>query len=87
MFRALILPPVINDTLVMQPPLSASILRVENGDGSTPLQPVNLRLRPSTTFSTTVGASSKKTLAKWHVTSPGEVVDAMFGLVGKGEEV
>lgn len=32
-------------------------------------------------FATTVGASSKKTLASWHVTSPAEVVEAMLALV------
>ncbi|KAI3614064.1 glycosyltransferase family 20 protein [Moniliophthora roreri] len=42
---------------------------------------VELAIRPDAIFTTAVGHSSKRTLASWHVTTPGEVVDAMISLV------
>ncbi|KLO09858.1 hypothetical protein SCHPADRAFT_943330 [Schizopora paradoxa] len=59
------------------------------GDGSgeeagKKLPPVELSLRPEGVFSTAVGSSSKKTLARWHVTSPQEVIESMLALA-KGE--
>lgn len=80
MFRALgtAVPQVSSQTgpLTMQPPPSASLT-----NGSSELKPVQLAIEPSGVFSTSVGASSKKTLATWHVTTPAEVVDAMLALV------
>lgn len=61
----------------MQPPTSMKLLDGENAKG-----PVALSLTQQNLFSTTVGSSSKKTLAAWHVTSADEVVDAMLLLVG-----
>jgi trehalose 6-phosphate synthase/phosphatase len=77
MFRALIIPPGPSDALVMQPPTSAAIL-----EPSSTLSPVELAIVPEAIFATTVGPSSKKTLAHWHVTSPQEIVEAMASLVG-----
>jgi trehalose 6-phosphate synthase/phosphatase len=63
---------------IMQPPLSAKLIDGEENAKD----PVTLSLTQANLFSTTVGSSSKKTLAQWHVTSPEEVVDAMLRLVG-----
>ncbi|KIJ25501.1 glycosyltransferase family 20 protein [Sphaerobolus stellatus SS14] len=81
MFRALNLPPAINDVLKLDAPVSAALFE---GNPDATFEPVNIKIRPETTFSTTVGASNKKTLARWHVTSPQEVIDSMLGLV-RGE--
>ncbi|PPQ80304.1 hypothetical protein CVT26_008832 [Gymnopilus dilepis] len=43
--------------------------------------PVELAIAPQAIFTTAVGHSSKRTLASWHVTTPGEVVDLMLNLV------
>ena len=67
-----------SDPIMMQPPVSAASLDPDNGSG---LQPTVLQISPPNIFSTTVGASSKKTLARWHVTSPNEIIDAMLSLV------
>lgn len=45
------------------------------------LPEVELEIRPSAVFATTVGPSAKKTLAGWHVTAPEEVVDAVEALL------
>ena len=66
------------DTIMMQPPVSAASL---DPDNSSDLQSVTLKLTPTGIFSTTVGSSNKMTLARWHVTSPNEIVDAMLSLV------
>lgn len=65
---------------VMEAPLGAK--GTPGPDGKLPA--VELALHPDGVFSTAVGSSSKKTLARWHVTSPQEVVEAMLGLA-KGE--
>jgi hypothetical protein len=62
----------------MQPPSSAKLIDGEENAKD----PVTLSLTQGGLFSTTVGSSSKKTLAQWHVTSADEVVDAMLRLVG-----
>lgn len=62
----------------MDPPLSAA-LTMSKVDAA--LQPVDLSIHPRAIFSTSVGASHKKTLAIWHVTTPAEVVNSMLGLV------
>jgi trehalose 6-phosphate synthase/phosphatase len=46
---------------------------------------VKLALRPDDVFTTAVGVATKRTLAKWHATSPGEIVDALLAL-GKASE-
>jgi trehalose 6-phosphate synthase/phosphatase len=66
------------DTIMMQPPASAASVDPDNGSD---LQPVKLQIATPGIFSTTVGASNKKTLARWHVTSPNEIIDAMLSLV------
>ncbi|CAE6437338.1 unnamed protein product [Rhizoctonia solani] len=80
MFRALgSLFPTGVTSATMEPPLSAALTAgVEQSD----LKPVKLAMPPNGIFSTTVGASSKKTLARWHVTSPYAIVESMLGLVG-----
>jgi len=45
------------------------------------LKPVQLAMPVDGVFSTTVGASSKKTLARWHVTSPYAIVESVLALV------
>lgn len=44
---------------------------------------VEVKLEAEGIFSTAVGPSAKKTLARWHVTSPEEVVQMMATLVAK----
>ncbi|KIM27999.1 glycosyltransferase family 20 protein [Serendipita vermifera MAFF 305830] len=79
MFRALCtLFPVGGGTVSMPPPTSAKLIDGEQAAKDN----VTLSLTQQGMFSTTVGSSSKKTLAAWHVTSADEVVDAMLRLVG-----
>jgi len=85
MFRALgTLFPAGNTTATMQAPVSASLSTPDGNADS--LGPVKLAMTPGAVFSTTVGASSKKTLARWHVTSPAEIVDSMLSLVNGASE-
>ncbi|THH12060.1 hypothetical protein EW145_g216 [Phellinidium pouzarii] len=71
---------IMDAPLGVTPSSSSKTMQVE-----TP--PVELALSPDGVFSTAVGASSKKTLASWHVSSPHEVVERMLGLVnGLGAE-
>jgi len=46
--------------------------------------PVTLSIQPNGIFTTTVGASTKKTLASWHVTTPQEIVESMEILTSSG---
>ncbi|KAH9074284.1 glycosyltransferase family 20 protein [Lactarius deliciosus] len=63
----------------MDPPLSVSLVAEER----TREHPrVELQLTPEDLFTTAVGHPSKRTLAKWHVTSPLEVVAELLKLVG-----
>lgn len=80
MFRALgsLFPSGVT-TATMEPPLSAALTA---GVEQASLKPIQLDIPHDGVFSTTVGASSKKTLARWHVTSPYAVVESMLGLVG-----
>jgi trehalose 6-phosphate synthase/phosphatase len=55
----------------MDPPLSASLLAAEK-DREHPR--IELQLTPDDLFTTAVGHPSKRTLAKWHVTSPLELL-------------
>ncbi|KAF8493482.1 glycosyltransferase family 20 protein [Russula emetica] len=67
----------------MDPPLSVSLVDATTEDGKTREHPrVELQLGPEDIFTTAVGHPSKRTLAKWHVTSPLEVVDELLKLAG-----
>ncbi|TDL22752.1 trehalose-6-phosphate phosphatase [Rickenella mellea] len=78
MFRALV-PYTSNISKpVMTAPVSVNLLAGKTGQ-RTP--PKTLAISPEGVFSTAVGASSKKTLAQWHVTTPQEVVESMLDLV------
>jgi trehalose 6-phosphate synthase/phosphatase len=67
----------------MDPPLSVSLIDPTTEDGKTREHPrVELLLGPEDIFTTAVGHPSKRTLAKWHVTSPLEVVDELLKLAG-----
>ena len=61
----------------MEPPLSAALAA---GVNVSDLPAVELSLSSSQIFSTSVGLSSKKTLASWHLTSPVEIVDSLLDL-------
>jgi trehalose 6-phosphate synthase/phosphatase len=64
---------------VMDPPLSVSLVDI---DTEKPREHprVELQLTPEDIFTTAVGHPSKRTLAKWHVTSPLEVVAELLKL-------
>jgi hypothetical protein len=70
MFRALRFFPSGSSEAVLHP--------TEAPDTSTP---ISLVIRPEGVFATTVGASTKKTLANWHVTGPQEIIDTISFLV------
>ena len=78
MFRALNFPNP-DAPLRMDPPISLSLLTKEKEKSPEP-SPVSLQLLPNGIFTTVVGHPSKRTLAKWHVTSPAEVVDSLLQL-------
>ncbi len=64
----------------MDPPLSVSLVE-STADGKVCEYPrVELQLSSESTFTTAVGHPSKRTLAKWHVTSPFEVVNELLKL-------
>jgi trehalose 6-phosphate synthase/phosphatase len=71
--------------LTMEPPLSVSLISAEKSQEH---PRVELQLTPDDIFTTAVGHPSKRTLAKWHVTSPLEVVTELLSLAGmpKDEE-
>ncbi|KAF8840575.1 glycosyltransferase family 20 protein [Paxillus ammoniavirescens] len=78
MFRALhLFPPTPSGKATLEAPLSVTLV-----DKSAPLE-VELAIGPDAIFTTSVGPSSKRTLASWHVTAPDEVVDHMLHLVGE----
>jgi trehalose 6-phosphate synthase/phosphatase len=76
----------------MDPPLSVSLVDAVAEDGKSREHPsVELQLGPEDLFTTAVGHPSKRTLAKWHVTSPLEVVTELLKLAsvqsgGGGED-
>jgi len=63
----------------MDPPLSVSLVSPEKAPEK---GRVELLLTPEDIFTTAVGHPSKRTLAKWHVTSPLEVVAELLKLAG-----
>jgi trehalose 6-phosphate synthase/phosphatase len=78
MFRALrLFRPNPSGKAVLEAPLSVTLI-----DKST-LPEVELSISTDAIFTTSVGHSSKRTLASWHVTTPEEVVDHMLHLVGE----
>ncbi|KAI0041612.1 glycosyltransferase family 20 protein [Auriscalpium vulgare] len=83
MFRALSFPEA-TGALTMDPPLSVSLLNT----GKEETHPtVSLALHAGDIFTTAVGHATKRTLAKWHVTSPLEVVSELLLLAkASGEE-
>jgi len=67
----------------MDPPLSVSLLSAEKAQEK---PRVELQLTPEDLFTTAVGHPSKRTLAKWHVTSPLEVVAELLKLAGAAKD-
>ena len=67
----------------MDAPLSVSLV-AEERDREHPR--VELQLTPEDLFTTAVGHPSKRTLAKWHVTSPQEVIAELLKLAGVHNE-
>ena len=65
--------------LTMDPPISVSLV---TKDATEELTTKSLALTPHGVFTTAVGHPSKRTLAKWHVTSPAEVVNELLRLAG-----
>jgi trehalose 6-phosphate synthase/phosphatase len=63
----------------MDAPLSVSLIAE---DRIRDHQRTELQLTPEDIFTTAVGHPSKRTLAKWHVTSPQEVVIELLKLIG-----
>ena len=84
MFRALYLSEM-TFPYTMEAPLSVSLVGAEK---MREFPCVELQLTPEDIFTTAVGHPSKRTLAKWHVTSPLEVVAELLKLaeVRKDEE-
>jgi trehalose 6-phosphate synthase/phosphatase len=76
MFRALLLFPEDEPKAIMQPPVSVTQLELKRT-----FEPVELAIAPGAVFTTAVGVSSKRTLASWHVNTPGEIVEHTLGLV------
>ena len=83
MFRALSFSEPDSARIEMDAPLSVSLLDSEK-DKEHPR--VKLALHPDDVFTTAVGHATKRTLAKWHVTSPAEVVEELLALSRLGEE-
>lgn len=61
------------------------------GEGGEELGKRELKLSADGIFTTAVGHPSKRTLARWHVTTPGEVIEELMclveGSVGEGRSV
>ena len=73
MFRALLFPA--NENIIMQAPIAITLLSGKEAPD------VPLSIHSDAIFTTAVGHSSKRTLARWHVTSPQEIVEHMLDLV------
>lgn len=74
MFRALLFPPNTKQ-LIMEAPVGITLF------GGKQASAVPLSIQTEAIFTTAVGHSGKRTLASWHVTTPQEIVEHMFGLV------
>jgi trehalose 6-phosphate synthase/phosphatase len=75
MFRALRLFPPGSHRAVLHPPVSITASHSQD------TAPLELPIQQGGVFATTVGASSKRTLASWHLTAPEEVVSMMHELL------
>ena len=73
MFRALLFPP--GEKIVMEAPIAITLLSGKESPA------VPLSIHTDAIFTTAVGHSSKRTLARWHVTTPQEIVEHMLDLV------
>jgi trehalose 6-phosphate synthase/phosphatase len=67
----------------MDPPLSVSLVAAEK---ARQYPRVQLQFTPEDIFTTAVGHPSKRTLAKWHVTTPLEIVEELLNLAGVHKE-
>ena len=74
MFRALLFPS--GEKIIMEAPIAITLL---SGNEASPAVP--LSIHTDAIFTTAVGHSSKRTLARWHVTTPQEIVEHMLDLV------
>ena len=81
MFRALLLFHNDHKKVIMEPPLSVTLLASDKK-----YEPVELAIEREAVFTTAVGHSSKRTLAVWHVTTPEEVVEHMLHLIEQPTE-
>jgi trehalose 6-phosphate synthase/phosphatase len=70
MFRALLLFQATGSEAVLHP-----------SETTESLIPISFAVQPEGIFATTVGASTKKTLASWHVTGPQEIINTVSLLV------
>ncbi|KAF9440738.1 glycosyltransferase family 20 protein [Macrolepiota fuliginosa MF-IS2] len=75
MFRALLLFQPGQEGSHFEAPLSVTLIDQKDA------QPVDLHVKPEAIFTTAVGHGSKRTLARWHVTTPQEIVEHMLDLV------
>lgn len=90
MFRAL----AFSETelpLVMEPPISVTTLKdpsvvTHNAGAEVEFKARELALVPEAIFTTAVGHPSKRTLARWHVTTPMEVIEELTQLAEGNEE-
>ncbi|KAA1474504.1 glycosyltransferase family 20 protein [Dentipellis sp. KUC8613] len=87
MFRSLCFQsPGADGALHMDPPLSMTLAKDKDKDKDAPApapEPKTLALRADDIFTTAVGHATKRTLAKWHVTSPAEVIGGLLTLAGE----
>ncbi|KAH0826768.1 glycosyltransferase family 20 protein [Lanmaoa asiatica] len=81
MFRALhVFPSNTTGKVHFEAPLSVTLVDNNNGVAR---PDVELAIASDAIFTTSVGPSSKRTLASWHLTTPLEVVDHMLHIVGE----
>ena len=73
MFRALLFPP--DEKILMEAPIAITLLSGKESPA------VPLSIQPEAIFTTAVAHSSKRTLARWHVTTPQEILEHMLDLV------
>jgi trehalose 6-phosphate synthase/phosphatase len=90
MFRALLFPP--GEKILMEAPIAITLLSASSSSGKEaaaapppPPAAVPLSIQSEAIFTTAVGHSSKRTLARWHVTTPQEILEQMLDLVKDDE--
>ena len=74
MFRALLFPS--GEKIIMKAPIAITLLPGKEDSPAVPLS-----IQSEAIFTTAVGHSSKRTLGRWHVTTPQEIVEHMLDLV------